>query len=128
MTLRQSFPDFDDPKLSQFAEILEQQFALGPYRQRRQAVVNSGTYNIAGVDEVVHVDYTATGAVQINLPKISLFTGRALVVNDRGANAATNNITFVDAVAGTVYTVSADSECVTIASDGSSWYIESKNG
>lgn len=115
-----------DPVIRQLVDVIERQFQRDKYRPRRQESVTANSYDVAGVDEVIHVAYTSTGAVQVNLPSAALFIGRPLVINDSGASAGTNNIT-IKSGATTIYTVSTNSECVTLASDGSNWYIEAKN-
>jgi hypothetical protein len=126
MTQTLAFPLFDDPKLKQLVSDLERQFARTAYRPRRQSFVNADTYEMAGTDEVIHVDYTVTGLATINLSSPQLFIGRAVVINDRGNNASVNNIN-LNYGGSTIFAIAANGECMTIASDGTNWYIEARN-
>lgn len=126
MTFKELLPNFDDPKLQALVDVLEREFIKREYRTRTQNVVSASSHQCRGVDEVIHVDYTATGTVTITLPSPSLFVARPLVIYDRGNNASVNNVTINSGMT-TIYTISTDKECVTLSSDGSNWFIESKS-
>jgi hypothetical protein len=119
MALTEEIPTPKDPEMRNIIDVIRRQFQKKEYPSRRQKTVSSATYSVDGRDEVIHVDYTATGAVTITLPSATLFQGRPLVIYDRGNNAAANNITVTG-----VYTISTNKRCVTFASDGANWYVE----
>ena len=77
---------------------------------------------------IVAVDYTTTGTVDLFLDSDLLVDGRALTFYDEDANANANNIVIRTEGAETIsgaatYTMDADSEAVSIASDGTNWFV-----
>jgi hypothetical protein len=91
-------------------------------------VVNAATYDVEPSDYILHVTYTATGAVtSITLPTAQVVSGRVLQVKDAGLNASTNNITIDTEGAETIdgqptYVISTDGEAVSLYCDGSNWF------
>jgi len=55
--------------------------------------VNAATYDILITDEILHVTYTATGAITITWPTAQITRGRAVTITDGSGNAETYNIT-----------------------------------
>lgn len=92
-------------------------------------VVNAATYDILATDDILHVTYTATGAVtSITWPTAQMVDGRTLIIKDGGLNAGTNNITIdtegsetIDGEATLVIT--SDGESVSLYCDGSDLFI-----
>jgi len=92
----------------------------------------AGPYNVAVTDFCLEVRYTATGAIQINLPAISTVgNGRVIVVIDSGYNAAANNITVarngadkINNIAGN-YTMNTSGDCKRFKSNSttSNWEL-----
>jgi S-formylglutathione hydrolase FrmB len=94
----------------------------------RITVVNAATYDLLVSDNILHVTYTATGAVtSLTLPTAQVLEGRVVHIKDGGLNAGTNNITIDTEGAETIdgnatYVISTDGEAVGFYSDGSNWF------
>ena len=62
--------------------------------ESNKTVVDTATYELNGTDGILHVTYTATGAVTIALPSSQCINSRPFItIKDAGGNANTNNIT-----------------------------------
>jgi len=95
--------------------------------------ISSATHNVASNEHLLYVDYTATGAVTINLPAFaSTRDGQEYVIADTGGNASVNNITITPAGSNTIglagsKVISTNGGCITIKGDNSktNWIITS---
>lgn len=94
-----------------------------------RTVVNSATYTVLSSDEIIAVTYTATGAVTITLPAISVVGAIQYTIVDEGGNAQANPITIdttgADTIVGTTDTqIRADYNAIRVYNDGTSaWFI-----
>jgi hypothetical protein len=91
--------------------------------------VAAATYDVLATDELLHVTYTATGAVtSITLPTAGTTRGRKLTITDSGGNSSVNNIT-VDTEASETISgaataiISGDYDSIDLYSDGANWFI-----
>lgn len=91
--------------------------------------VNSATYDLTGLDTIVHVTYTTTGAVtSLTLPTAQTNAGRTIIIKDAGGNAGTNNITIDTEGSETIdgdgtEDITGDYDWRILYSDGSNWFI-----
>lgn len=95
--------------------------------------LNAATYDVLITDHIIHVTYTATGAVtSLTLPTAqcngSEDDGRVLVIKDAGGNASTNSITIdteggetIDGAATEV--IGTDYASRSIYCENSNWFI-----
>lgn len=95
---------------------------------RAVTVVNTGNYNLASTDDILHVSYTASGAVTVTLMSVEAISGRVIHIKDAGFNARTNNITIetegaetIDGAASLI--LSNDGDAAMLYCDGSNWFI-----
>lgn len=84
----------------------------------------AGPYNVLSTDDLLHVRYTATGAITLNLPALTggtVLNGRRIRVKDSGYNAAANNITLAvgnaadkieNGAAGVSYVITVSGSCI----------------
>ena len=92
--------------------------------------VNVATYDLTATDGIVHVTYTATGAVtSLTLPTAQVVTDRVLTIKDGGGNSGTNNITIdtqgsekIDGADTAV--INTDYSSIDLYSDGTNWFIK----
>ena len=93
--------------------------------------VSAATYDLLESDYILHVTYTSTGAVTINLPSAQAVAGRVIHIKDAGGNAGINNI-IVNAQGGTsidgsaIYTIYVNYDAISAYSDGSNWFISNR--
>jgi hypothetical protein len=91
--------------------------------------VAAATYDVLATDELLHVTYTATGAVtSITLPTAGTTIGRRLTITDSGGNSTANNITIDCEAAQTIsgaatQVISGDYDSINLYSDGTNWFI-----
>lgn len=91
--------------------------------------VSAATYDVLLEDHILHVTYTATGAVtSITLPTAQVTSGRMLVVKDAGGNALVNNITIdteggetIDGAATVV--IALNYGVARLYCDGANWFV-----
>ena len=96
---------------------------------RNVTTVNAATYDLLTTDYILHVTYTATGAVtSLTLPTAQVVDGRIIIIKDAGNNAGTNNITIdteggqtIDGSATLVLNGNGDS--VMLYCNSSNWFI-----
>lgn len=93
---------------------------------RKVQRITSASFDVSGDSAILMADYTATGAVTINLGSALQWAGRSVVVADSGSNASINNIT-LHPPSGSNITISTDDEVVTVFSDGTGWLVESRS-
>ena len=101
-------------------------------QNRRVTTVNAATYDLLETDYILHVTYTATGAVtSLTLPTAQVIKGRMVIIKDAGGLSGTNNITIdtegsetIDGAATLV--INGNYNAVTIYCDGTNWFINSK--
>jgi len=89
--------------------------------------VTNATYQTTGLESILHVEYTATGAVTVTLDRDEVTDGRRIVIKDAGGNATAQNITIDTEGAETIdgaadLTISTDYNSVVLYSDGSNWF------
>lgn len=100
--------------------------SAGPYTV---TTVSSGTHNVSAEQQVLHVTYTATGAVTINLRAAATAgAGAWLKIVDAGGSAGTNNITIdgngSETINGsTTFVINTNRGAVEIYCDGSNWFV-----
>jgi hypothetical protein len=90
--------------------------------------VSSATHTLAISDDIVHVSYTASGAVTITLPTAQATAGRIFEIVDGGGNSSANNITVntegSETISGAAnLTINADYTAVSFYSVGGNWFI-----
>ena len=90
--------------------------------------VAAGSYDLLTTDNILHVTYTTTGAVAIDLKTAQAVAGRHIVIKDGGGLAGTNNITVstegaetIDGAATAV--ISTNYNSINLYSDGANWFI-----
>lgn len=92
-------------------------------------VVNATTYDLLTADKLLHVTYTATGAVtSLTLKTDQVVAGRSVIIKDAGGNSATNNITIDTEGSETIdgedtLVLSSNYSAVNLYSDGTNWFI-----
>ncbi len=91
-------------------------------------IVNAASYDVLASDETLHVTYTDTGTVAIELKTAQLIAGRVLVIKDADFNASVNNITLSTEGAEKIEEedtaiISGDGDALVIYSDGINWFI-----
>lgn len=92
--------------------------------------VDASTYDLLGVDDILHVIYTTTGAVtSLTLMSDQVFPGREVIIKDAGGNANTNNITIdtegsetIDGAA--TYVINTNYGIVRLYCDGNNWFTK----
>jgi len=90
--------------------------------------VDQATYPIAVTDDIVHVTYTATGAVIVEIQSVGNISGRSILVKDAAGNASVNNITIATEGAETIdgsgiKMLTTNYEAVVLYCDGTNWFI-----
>lgn len=101
--------------------------------ERKVTTVNDATYTILNTDKIIHVTYTATGAVTLTLPVASTVYNSAdntsiiYDIKDGGLNALNFNITIqgqsgatIDGAASVV--LNTNGEGVSLYTDGTNWF------
>lgn len=90
--------------------------------------VAAATYDLLITDDILHVTYTATGGVAIDLKTAQVTAGRCLVIKDAGGNAAANNITVtteggekIDGADTAV--INSNYSSINLYCDGTNWFI-----
>jgi len=91
--------------------------------------ISTATYDLLVTDYILHVTYTATGAVtSLTLPSAQTTSGRTIFIKDAGGNAGTNNITIdtegsetIDGSATMV--MNTDYEAINLYNNGTDWFI-----
>ena len=90
--------------------------------------VSASTYDVLATDDILHVTYTSTGTVAIDLKTAQLENGRIIRIKDAGGNAEEYNITIttegaetIDGVATAV--IYGNYGALSIYSDGTNWFI-----
>lgn len=92
--------------------------------------VTAATYTLLSTDGILHVTYTATGAVTITIPTAQITATRLpFDIKDAGGNATTNNITIVTEGAETIdgeanAVISTSYNALTLYSDGTNLFIK----
>jgi len=92
--------------------------------------VTGATYTLLATDGILHVSYTATGAVTITVPTAQITATRLpFDVKDAGGNATANNITIVTEGAETIdgeanAVISTSYNSLTLYSDGTNLFIK----
>jgi len=91
--------------------------------------VNASTYDVLATDLILHVTYTATGAVtSLTLPTAQVVQGRVLCIKDAGGLASTNNITIDTEGSETIdgdatWVINGNYDWLSLYCDGSNWFI-----
>ena len=90
--------------------------------------VDQATYPIAVTDDIIHVTYTATGAVIVEIQSVGNISGRSILVKDAAGNASVNNITIATEGAETIdgsgiKMLTTNYEAVVLYCDGTNWFI-----
>jgi hypothetical protein len=95
---------------------------------RSTTEMDAATYDVLATDDILHVTYTATGAVAITMPTDQVIDGRGILIKDAGGNAALNNIVIdtegsetIDG--GAIATINSDYAAIWLYSDGVNWFI-----
>jgi hypothetical protein len=96
--------------------------------QRKITTVSSASHTTALTEHIIHVTYTATGAVTVTLATATTRAGQEFVIKDAGGNASGHNITIATEGAQTIdgaasATISGDYDSVSVYSCGSHWHI-----
>ena len=91
--------------------------------------VNAATYDLLVTDYILHVVYTATGSVAIDLPTAQCVAGRIFSVKDAGYNAGVNSITLDTEGAEKInnadtYIINASGDAIDVYSDGTNWHVK----
>jgi len=89
--------------------------------------VTTAVYVASPSDNIIHVEYTATGPCEIKLPSAKDCEGK-IIVKDAGGNASVNNITLTPASGETIdgaasASIAADYDCVTIYPFDDNWWV-----
>lgn len=131
--LKDRFPivtDTYDPKvINAIIDILEQTLSKTSLPQEQTSYAQNPIYNMDSGDQLILVDYTATGAVTVNLVLSKFRRGASVVIKDSGASAGSNNITInasgSDLIDGSSsITLDTDLQSITLMPDGGqNWYI-----
>lgn len=93
-------------------------------------IVGVATYDLLPTDSILHVTYTATGAVtSLTLPTAQCVAGRLITVKDAGYNAGVNSITLDTEGAEKIdnadtYVINASGDAIDLYSDGSNWHVK----
>ena len=94
--------------------------------QKVKVVSKTANYTAKESDYIIAVD-TSGGAVTITLPTSALKAGKVYIIDDKGGNAGSNNITVategsekIDGAASA--TISTNYASLALYSDGSNWY------
>ena len=91
--------------------------------------VNAATYDLLVTDYILHVTYTATGAVtSLTLLTAQCVEGRVLTIKDAGGLAGTNNITIdtegAEKIDGSdTAVIAANYNAINLYCDGTNWFI-----
>ncbi len=90
--------------------------------------VNAASYDVLATDYILHVTYTDTGTVAIDLKTAQLQAGRIIHIKDSDFNAGTNNITITTEGGATIdeaatYIITANGNAVSLYCDGSNYFI-----
>ena len=92
------------------------------------AAVGASTYDVLATDQILSVTYTGTGAVAIDLKTAQTISGRVLVVQDAGGNAAVNNITITtqggELINGAAtFVMNGNYEAINLYCDGTNYFV-----
>jgi len=103
-------------------------FLVSVKASKQISVIDSATYNVGLDDEIVHVDYTATGACTVVLPPWLDHNGKCVDVVDSGGNAETNHIHLEVSGGGNIQTLSGidithDYNSLSLYVQSGTWYI-----
>ena len=104
------------------------EYTLGGATATTATTVSASTYDVLATDDILHVTYTSTGTVAIDLKTAQLENGRIIRIKDAGGNAEEYNITIttegaetIDGVATAV--IYGNYGALSIYSDGTNWFI-----
>jgi hypothetical protein len=103
---------------------------IGVKDYKEYTEISGGSYDIKSSDVRIHVTYTATGAVTINLPTNQLNPTRLdLTIKDAGGNSGANNITVqtegTEKIDGQdTAIINGDYDAIVLYNDGSNWFIK----
>lgn len=87
--------------------------------------VAAGSYDLLATDKIIHVTYTTTGAVSLQLMTATVVSGRVYIIKDAGT-AGTNNITISTEGAQKIdgqdtFLLVGDKDSVSLYCDGTNW-------
>ncbi len=90
--------------------------------------VNASTYSLLTTDSILHVTYTATGSVALELPTAQCIDGRIITVKDAGNLAGTNNIVISTEGAeqiefGDSVVINANGDSLDIYAENGNWFV-----
>lgn len=120
--------EYDEKKLNQLVTKLEQILSKTNRALLEPQIGDSATIQFDPTKDVLEVDYTATGAVVVDLPLCSDMIGRIIYIKDTGFACSANNITItangielIDLL--NTFILNADGICVQLYSNGVKWHI-----